>query len=112
MQLNESGSDLNYLISHDTPGSNAGSAVALNGDDLFIAASVGLPYDTYVAKFAQPVGCPGDMTGDGAVDVVDLVALIAAWGPCAGQCEADMNGDDAVNVTDLVMLITNWGACR
>ena len=24
----------------------------------------------------------GDLNGDGVVDVVDLLALLAAWGPC------------------------------
>jgi hypothetical protein len=51
MQLNEDGSDLNYVISHDTPGANAGSALAIKGRNLFIASSVGLPYDTYVARY-------------------------------------------------------------
>ena len=26
--------------------------------------------------------CPGDLTGDGAVDVQDLVQLVLAWGIC------------------------------
>jgi ligand-binding sensor domain-containing protein len=57
---------------------------------------------------AEPV--PGDVNGDGAVDVDDLVALIVAWGPCPSpsDCPADVNGDGAVDVDDLVQLILNW----
>ena len=51
---------------------------------------------------------PGDVDGDGDVDVVDLLAIIAAWGPCPG-CPADVNGDGLVNVTDLLITIANWG---
>jgi hypothetical protein len=54
--------------------------------------------------------CPGDLDGNGAVDVQDLVDLILSWGPCAG-CAADLDGDDAVGVTDLVALILAWGPC-
>jgi hypothetical protein len=51
MRLNADGSELNFVISHDTPGANAGSAVAIKGRNLFIASSVGLPYDTYLARY-------------------------------------------------------------
>ncbi len=57
--------------------------------------------------------CPGDINGDQSVNVTDLLALIAAWGPCAdpGNCPADLNGDEIVNVTDLLALIAAWGPC-
>jgi hypothetical protein len=41
------------VIAHWTPGATAGSAMAVQGSDLFIATSVGLPYDAYVAKFTS-----------------------------------------------------------
>jgi hypothetical protein len=52
-------------------------------------------------------GVPGDVTGDGLVNVADLSALVAAWGSCPG-CAADLNGDGLVNVVDLVMLVELW----
>jgi hypothetical protein len=58
-----------------------------------------------------PVPCTGDVDGDGAVAVGDLVAVILAWGPCAG-CAADVNGDGTVDVQDLVEVILHWGPCR
>lgn len=54
---------------------------------------------------------PGDLNGDGVVDVSDLLILLAAWGPCpdGATCPADMNGDGAVDVSDLLTLLANWG---
>ena len=51
--------------------------------------------------------CPADLTGDGQVDVVDLVTLITAWDGPGG----DINGDGTTDVTDLVALIVAWGPC-
>lgn len=51
---------------------------------------------------------PGDITGDGTVNVTDLLQLLAAWGLNPGHA-ADINGDDMVNVTDLLLLLANWG---
>lgn len=53
----------------------------------------------------------GDIDGDGAVDVVDLVQLVSAWGACAipADCPADLDGSGAVDVLDLIILIGNWG---
>ncbi|MCI0362769.1 MAG: dockerin type I domain-containing protein [Phycisphaerales bacterium] len=56
-----------------------------------------------------PQPCPADLTGDGQVDVHDLLAVIAAWGPAGGP--ADLNGDGIVNVADLLELISAWGEC-
>ncbi|MHC4992596.1 MAG: hypothetical protein ACYTGC_16620, partial [Planctomycetota bacterium] len=56
-----------------------------------------------------PVGIPADVNGDGVVDVLDLTAVILAWGLCPG-CPEDINGDGVVNVLDLVEVILNWGA--
>jgi predicted outer membrane repeat protein len=58
---------------------------------------------------------PGDITGNGVVDVDDLLAVINAWGPCAqpDNCPADMapapGGNGIVDVDDLLIVINNWG---
>ena len=60
-------------------------------------------------------------SGDGSVDVNDLLAVITTWGACplpcpgAGTCPADIApapiGNCSVDVNDLLAVITNWGAC-
>lgn len=55
---------------------------------------------------------PGDVTGDGQVNVSDLLAVITAWGPCPAPptaCPADVVSNGAVDVSDLLFVITNWG---
>jgi hypothetical protein len=51
---------------------------------------------------------PGDTNGDGLVDVQDLVAVIAQWGPVGPGATADLNGDGLVDVADLVLVVTAW----
>ena len=53
----------------------------------------------------------GDLTGDGVVDVSDLLVLLGAWGSCGdgASCDADLNLDGTVDVSDLLMLLGNWG---
>lgn len=57
--------------------------------------------------------CGADVTGNGSVNVQDLLAVITQWG-CTGTCSADVNaclGDGVVNVADLLTVISNWGDC-
>jgi hypothetical protein len=58
-----------------------------------------------------PLPCPADLTGDALVNVSDLLAVIAAWGPCGKECPADIDDDGAVAVSDLVAVFLAWGAC-
>ncbi len=58
--------------------------------------------------------CPADVTGDGAVNVLDLIQLLLCFGqPASAGCEAeDVNGDGDVNVLDLIQLLLEFGqAC-
>ena len=58
--------------------------------------------------YCDEVGCSSDVTGDGVVNVGDLLTLIAAWGPCGG-CDEDLDGSGTVDVADLLMVIGDWG---
>jgi 6-phosphogluconolactonase (cycloisomerase 2 family) len=62
----------------------------------------------------QPAPCPGDIApagGDGMVDISDLLALLAAWGPCPPPCDPDLDGDGLVDIADLLDLLEGWGPC-
>jgi hypothetical protein len=56
---------------------------------------------------------PGDLNGDGVVDVLDLLILLDSWGACKdcspGACPADFNNDCNVDVLGLLFLLDNWG---
>ena len=58
-------------------------------------------------RSACPAGLTGDVDGDGMVNVIDLLAVLAAWGPCPG-CPEDVNGDGEVNVLDVLVVLANW----
>jgi hypothetical protein len=54
----------------------------------------------------------GDVNGDGAVNVLDLIDVLLGWGPCAAPCPpgciGDANGDCVVGVLDVVSVILGW----
>jgi hypothetical protein len=61
---------------------------------------------------------PGDVTGDGVVNIDDLFAVIGAWGQCPPPppaCPADVappgppQGNGWVNIDDLFFVLNNWG---
>ena len=56
--------------------------------------------------------CPWDLNGSDSVNVLDLLALLAAWGPCQvcpPRCGFD--GDCTIGIIDLLILLANWGDC-
>ncbi|MHC4766006.1 MAG: hypothetical protein ACYTF2_12945 [Planctomycetota bacterium] len=62
------------------------------------------------------IGCgdevPGDVDGNGVVDVIDFLALLAAWGPCPDpcppSCAADFDDNCQVDVLDFLIQLANW----
>jgi hypothetical protein len=60
----------------------------------------------------EPPPLPGDLDGDGDVDVSDLLELLSGWGPCPTPCPptcpGDVNDDCTVDVSDLLALLANW----
>mgnify|MGYP001498215497 FL=1 len=51
--------------------------------------------------------CAGDLSGDGNIDISDLLAVIAGW----GTPKADVTGDNMTNVEDLLFVIGVFGPC-
>ncbi len=71
--------------------------------------------DTLPEPIQQPIQKKfGDFTGDGRVDVNDLLELLSHFGSCpraadpALMCPWDLNGDYSVDVGDIVVLEYNW----
>ena len=50
---------------------------------------------------------PGDANGDGLVGILDVLVVIADWGPCDG-CAGDQNGDGQASILDILFIIANW----
>lgn len=62
---------------------------------------------TLDAIFASTPPCPGDLNGDGFVDLVDLNILLKMFGePSAG---ADLDGSGIVDLPDLNIVLANFG---
>ena len=51
--------------------------------------------------------CPADITGDGVVNVSDVLRVIGGW----GTPDWDITGDGTTNVSDLLALIGAFGPC-
>jgi hypothetical protein len=67
-------------------------------------------FEIYGQRFGiGVVTCLGDNTGDGFVDVLDLINVIIQWG--SANPDVDGNDDGIVDVLDLVDVILNWGPC-
>lgn len=56
--------------------------------------------------------CPGDLDGDGDVDLADLAGLLAHYGTASGASpsDGDMDGDGDVDLADLAALLAVYGA--
>ena len=56
--------------------------------------------------------CPGDISGNHAVDGVDLAALLGTWGTNGqGEFDCDIDNDGIVGGTDLTIILGGWGPC-
>lgn len=88
----------------------------LNGDDAndLAVANDGSHDVSVLLNQCMPDHVPGDLNGDGVINVADLLILLGEWGRCAdrealGNCPADLDNDDHVGVGDLLILLANWG---
>ncbi len=103
--------DLNDFISGEygvliegATGISATGEIIANGDDA--AGEI-------VAFYLTPAPAPlGDLDGDCAVGVVDLLMLLKNWGAChnCNECDGDLDNNCVVGVSDLLILLGNWGS--
>ena len=57
---------------------------------------------------APPPPCPGDLNGDGVVDLTDLALLLSDFDCTGGGCSGDVDGDGDTDLTDLAVLLSNF----
>lgn len=76
--------------------------------DAYVAQGMSAPVvmDATVIEL-ESFDVPGDVNGDGVVNVSDVLALLATWGPC-GSCDEDLDGDGIVGVNDLLLVLKHW----
>ena len=55
--------------------------------------------------------CPWDCgDGNGIVDTVDFLAVLAKWGQVGTPCDFGL-GNPGVDTPDFLKLLANWGPC-
>jgi hypothetical protein len=100
-----SGTVLISIVAQNYGAIQIGAASGASGvSGSFVQGTVTLEYITGAPD------CTADVTGDGMVDLDDLLTVIMDWG-CTGICQGDVNGDNVVDVVDLADLIREWGDC-
>ncbi|MBX3373311.1 MAG: hypothetical protein KF817_05700 [Phycisphaeraceae bacterium] len=68
--------------------------------------------DIHLQRVIDPV--PADVNGDGVVDFMDLLLVLAWFGPCPSQdllpgcAAADLDGNGVVDLADIVAVIYTW----
>ncbi len=117
------------------PGGSASASMIFwaDGTDIVMAGnSTGIPYaivgetwpinsnvnDTNPANNVQPAGIliaktlPGDVTGNGLVDIYDAIQLANAFGSKQGDkrynADADCNGDGNIDIYDAIILAAHF----
>ncbi len=124
--------DLNDVI-RTTSISWLSRPVAINDQRQILVVERFNPFQTvfvhHLTHVLTPFESPSDLNGDGSVDIADLLALLAAWGPCPdppedcvgdlepcvscaspSACPADLDGDCNVGIADFLILLANWSS--
>jgi hypothetical protein len=96
-QWNECGVDGNYAMT----GPDGAVLFAMGDPDYGTGTSHAFCLETVIP-------CTTDLDGSGAVDVGDLLLVLADFG-CQSSCSADLDGDGIVGVTDVLALLGEFG---
>ncbi|MCZ6651627.1 MAG: FG-GAP repeat protein [Planctomycetota bacterium] len=99
-------------------GDGFGRTVALHGGNAVVGASANDDQGSGSGSaYTFWIDCPGrvsgDLNGDGVVGILDLLILLATWGPCDPPCPpaclADIDASCTVDILDLLILLASWG---
>ena len=85
-------------------------ASTLTLSDMLLANSQGNTFlpQAEAGEITEPEKIKGDVTGDGVVNIQDLVLVASSFGQ-TGENDADVNADGVVNITDLVLVAGTLG---
>lgn len=107
--------DVNWHTADGGGGVSTGGTYRLGGTAGQPEAGVmsGGSYRIQGGFWAAPPRIPGDVDGDGQVNVLDIVATVNAFGRRSGQpgwnAGADFDGDGEISVLDVVTTVTAFG---
>jgi hypothetical protein len=126
-ELGPGGFDLSWNTIDGGGGTSAGGAIELQGTigqpdagaQVMTGGGFSLTGGFWPTAGPQISTCPADIaptpSGDGLVNIDDLLAVINGWGscatPCPPHCVADVTQNCEVNIDDLLVVINAWGAC-
>lgn len=98
--------------SYTLTASKSGYSFASRAATTSMSADSGSPGNVWGVDFAGAPALPGDINGDGYVNVGDLQILVACWnshpGDAGYNARADLNGDGQIGASDLQVLVANW----
>ncbi len=100
-----------YIESHggDVPdGLPLHVAQAISNDGRFIIGH-GAGTGAWLVEITPDVGCPGDITGDNAVNLEDLAGTLASFGKVGPGLQGDLDLDGDVDLADLAGLLAEFG---
>ena len=110
--LSSDASELENRYTFESISSNAGHGIAIDSDgNTVLTGAVNAASDLWVIRYSdEQQDVAYDVNGDQTVNVLDLLMLLGAWGPCAenSACSMDFDGSGAVDVPDLLALLGAW----
>ncbi len=75
------------------------------------APAPGINFEFAFRLYAASAACPGDLTGDGTVNLSDLSLLLEHYGQSdATPADGDLDGDGDVDLQDLTALVQLYGS--
>ena len=75
-----------------------------------VAVAVAVVGVGVAVSLRHPLVAPGDITGNGVVDLFDFNAIVVDWGSTGSSLSSDLNRDGVVDILDFNILIVNWSA--